>query len=241
MPLPAGYRRYPQTGKSFAAYLSNLQLKKDKTVYLYNGVPKANQLAQYAVLDISVGNKDLQQCADAVMRLRAEYLFAAKKYDAIKFNAGDGTWLSYTAWLNGTRYRLHGNKLVAIGAAAKPANNTHEILLNYLNVVFAYCGTATLPASLQPKPLAAIQPGDVFLKPGAPGHAVIVMDMATNDNGEKIYMLAQSYMPAQNIHILNNPAKLQLNPWYILNRDSVIRTPEWTFYRNQLYGWKQAG
>lgn len=35
---------------------------------MYNVAEKQNQQAQFAVLDISVGNKNLQQCADAVMR-----------------------------------------------------------------------------------------------------------------------------------------------------------------------------
>ncbi|MBS1934653.1 MAG: hypothetical protein JST96_11690, partial [Bacteroidetes bacterium] len=85
IPLPEGYRRVTAEKNSFTQWLRNIHLKKDKTVYLYNGLPKRNQSAQFAVLDISVGNKDLQQCADAVMRLRAEYLFAEKKFSEIVF------------------------------------------------------------------------------------------------------------------------------------------------------------
>ncbi|MBO9618106.1 MAG: hypothetical protein J7539_03635 [Niabella sp.] len=232
---PPGYHRLSEDQNPFAVFLRNTALKNDKTVYLYNGRPKANQQAQYAVLAVSVGNKDMQQCADAVMRLRAEYLFAAKQYAAIRFNAG-GTWLSYPDWLKGVRYQPHGNRLVI--AMSKSVPNNHETLLQFLDVVFAYCGTATLPASLQSKPLAALQPGDVLLQPGAPGHAVIVMDAAVNAQGQKVYLLAQSYMPAQSIHILKNPADREGGPWYVLNDDPVIQTPEWTFYKNQLYGWK---
>ena len=84
--MPAGYQRVPASPHSFGAFLREIPLKKSKTVYLYNGQPKINQDAQFAVLDMSIGKKDLQQCADAVMRLRAEYLFAENKNAEIKFS-----------------------------------------------------------------------------------------------------------------------------------------------------------
>ncbi len=85
IPLPLGYEREPSEEKSFAAWLLQLPLKKSNTVYLYDGTEKQNQTAQFAVLNISVGKKNLQQCADAVMRLRAEYLFDNKRFGEINF------------------------------------------------------------------------------------------------------------------------------------------------------------
>ena len=56
-------------------------------------------------------------------------------------------------------------------------------------------------------PYTSLQPGDVFIKGGSPGHAVIVVDVAIyTQTGKKVFLLAQSYMPAQQIHILVNPA-----------------------------------
>ena len=217
--LPASYKRLQAPNKSFAAYLKNLSLKKDKTVFLYNGSKKPNQHAQYAVLDISVGNKDLQQCADAVMRLRAEYFYAQGKLASIEFYNGRREKINYAAWLGGRQ-------------------SSREIFMKYLEHVFNYCGTASLPYSLKKKPMAGMQVGDILLKPGSPGHTVMVMDMAQNDKGQKIYMLAQSYMPAQDIHVLKNPMNAKLSPWYEINDKEVIDTPEWEFYSDQLYGWK---
>ena len=80
-----------------------------------------------------------------------------------------------------------------------------------------------------------MQIGDLFLKGATPGHAVIIMDMAKNKKtGEKIFLLAQSYMPAQDIHILKNPDSEQLSPWYSVNFGEVLETPEWTFEKGQL-------
>ena len=46
-------------------------------VLIYTGAQKWRQDVHAAVIDIDVGRRDLQQCADAIMRLRAEWLFAA--------------------------------------------------------------------------------------------------------------------------------------------------------------------
>jgi hypothetical protein len=213
IPLPQGYHRMASDSNSFAAWLLSRSLKKDKTVYLFNGEPKQNQSAQFAVIDISTGDKNLQQCADAVMRLRAEYLFATTQYTRISFTDNDGTIYQFTPPF------------------------TKEHLQNYLPTVFGMCGSASLSKQLNHVALNSIQPGDVLIRGGFPGHAAIVMDVAVNDEGKKIFMLAQSYMPAQDIHVLLNPTNKNLSPWYEVNQDEDIITPEYFFRRNELKRW----
>ena len=214
IPLPEGYTRIENGDDSFATWLQNVGLKKDKTVYKFDGTPKANQTAQFAVLDISVGNKDLQQCADAVMRLRAEYLFAKERYAEIIFTDNEHIV-----------YKLD-------------PPFTREHFATYLNKVFGMCGSASLAKQLKPViDINKIAAGDVIIRGGFPGHAVIVMDVAQNVEGEKIYLLAQSYMPAQDIHVLVNPAKEDLSPWYAVSEENIIHTPEYTFYKNELKAW----
>lgn len=212
IPLPKGYERVAKDG--FASFLRHLALKKDRTVYLYNGQPKANQSAQFAVLDISVGSQDLQQCADAVMRLRAEYLFAAGLFEQIMFKDNSGKVYQFNP------------------------PYTKENFGRYLLQVFGMCGSASLAKQLQAVAgLSSIQPGDVLIRGGFPGHAVIVTDVAVNAAGERIYLLSQSYMPAQDIHILVNPMDEDLSPWYKVNDGKIIRTPEYTFTSNELKRW----
>jgi hypothetical protein len=214
IPLPSGFERPKVDSNSFCAYLRNIYLKKQTNVFLYNGLPKRNQTAQYAVLDISVGNSDLQQCADAAMRLRAEYLFNQKNFEQIKFYDNDHTVYTFSPPF------------------------TREHFDKYLNRVFGMCGSSSLSKQLnRVKTFSEIQPGDVIIRGGFPGHAVIVMDVAVNDSGKKIFLLAQSYMPAQDIHVLKNPTNENLSPWYEVNGDHFILTPEYTFTKKELMRW----
>ena len=214
IPLPDGFKRESADSGSFTSYLRNIELKEQTTVYLFNGNPKNNQLAQYALLNISVGNKDLQQCADAVMRLRAEYLFAQKQFNQIVFYDNDKTAYKFSSPF------------------------TRNNFTKYLNGVFGMCGSASLSKQLKPViDFANILPGDVIIRGGFPGHAVIVMDVAVNAAGKKIYLLAQSYMPAQDIHVLKNPISEDLSPWYAVNDNNIIKTPEYTFTKNELKRW----
>lgn len=205
IPLPDGYHRVPAAIGSFGYWLRDLPLKKNKTVFLFNGHPKVNQEAQFAVLNIPVGDKDLQQCADAVMRLRAEYLFSQGKYSSILF-------------------RDNNNKAYLFQPPYTAANFNR-----YLERVFAWCGTNSLSKQLRKTAsINAITPGDVLIKGGFPGHAVMVLDVAENNEGRKIFLLAQSYMPAQDIHILRNPLQAEA-PWYETGNASKLVTPEWVF------------
>lgn len=231
IPLPAGYKRLPQPTGSFGAWLRTMALKQDNKVYLYNGQLKGNQQAQYAVLDISVGNKDLQQCADAVMRLYAEYLYAEKSFGKISFNATDGTKMAYSDWMKGDRFVLKNNRLQKVRQAAPGSGEA--CFAKYLETVFSWAGTMSLSKELIPvKDTRKLLPGDVFIRGGAPGHAVIVMDVAENAVGERIFLLAQSYMPAQNIHVLKNPGAA--SPWYAAGFSGKLLTPEWVFDASEL-------
>jgi len=221
IPLPAGYHRHPAASTCFAGWLRNIPLKKDRTVYLFNGSPKRNQDAQFAVLDIPVGRQDLQQCADAVMRLRAEWLYATGKPEAITFYTEQGRRLNLREWMQ-----------------RHPGSPGRASLDNYLITVFTYCSTRTLRRQLQPVANAdTIAAGEVLIRAGSPGHAMLVVDVAEDGQGHRVYLLAQSYMPAQDIHIVVAPDG-GLSPWYRADAAiSLIQTPEWTFKTSELCSW----
>ncbi len=226
---PAGFSAATTPKNSFAHFLSQLPCKPAGTpVRLYNGAQKANQGGVAAVLDLDAGKTDLQQCADAVMRLRAEYLFAQNRPADIHFNFTNGFRAGFSHWAAGGRIAVSGNS-VSWRQSAAP-DDSYKSLRQYLEKVFTYAGTLSLQKELKPVSLKAIQAGDVFIQGGSPGHAMIVMAVAQNAAGEKAFILAQSYMPAQDIHIVLNPQTGNQSPWFKESDAATeIRTPDWTF------------
>jgi hypothetical protein len=231
---PDSFFRPKWPANSFAAYLSEFPLLPNGTpVKLYNGELKKRQSVAAAVLDIDVGTKDLQQCADAVMRLRAEYLYQQKKYTAIQFHFTNGFNAAYSKWANGYRIKVQGNHAAWYKYTGKDFSKT--TFRQYLDMVFSYAGSLSLSKELQSKKIDSIMPGDVLIIGGSPGHAITVVDVALHKTtGKRIFLLAQSYMPAQNIHVLTNPKDHAMSPWYAIPADGKILTPEWNFTSAQL-------
>jgi Domain of unknown function (4846) len=231
---PSGFVRVEESGTSFGTFLRNLPLKPNSSnVLYYNGAPKSNRDVYDAVVNLPIGNQDLHQCADAVMRLRADYFYSQKQYDKIHFNFTNGFRVDYSKWRAGYRIAVKGNKTNWV-KTAKPSDS-YETYWKYLETVFMYAGTALLEKELKPVKNLDIHIGDIFIKGGFPGHAVIVVDLVVNSKtNQKMMLLAQSYMPAQELQILKNPNNNLLSPWYATNFGSTLKTPEWTFTSLQL-------
>lgn len=231
---PSGFERAPVQENSFAAYLRTLPLKPNGAeVHTYDGRIKRANGIYCAVVDMEIGTRDLQQCADAVMRLRGEYLYHSQQYDKIHFNFTNGFRVDYSEWMKGKRVKISGNNTSWVSSASP--SNTYQDFRKYMDLIFAYAGTLSLSKELKAVDINDMQIGDVFIQGGSPGHAVIVVDMAQNPTtGEKLFMLAQSYMPAQDTQILINPDDNNMSPWYSLNFAGDLKTPEWTFHSSDL-------
>ena len=229
---PPGYVRHE--ADSYGTYLRNLPLKRPGSpVMLYNGVEKGYQDGAYAVIDMEIGSQDLQQCADAVMRLRAEYLWHSKQYDKIHFNFTNGMRVDYIKWAQGYRIRVNGNNTAWYKATAE--DYSYQTFRKYMNQIFMYAGTASLSQELVPVRADDLQIGDIFIVGGHPGHAMVIVDMAEDKLGNKAIMVAQSYMPAQDIHIVTNLNDKRISPWYIINKDTkAVSFPEYYFKINQI-------
>jgi hypothetical protein len=233
---PAGYERVAVERGGFAEWLRSLPLKPGRPpVRLFDGREKARQDVHHAVVDMDVGARNLQQCADAVIRLRAEYLYAQGRADAITFNFTSGDRVPYARWRAGERPVVRGARVAWTKGAAPDA--TRAGFRRYLDAVFTYAGSYSLRRELAPA--SGVPAGsDVFVQGGFPGHAVLVVDVARERTGGRaVFLLAQSYMPAQEVHVLRNLERPDLDPWYPADFGDRLVTPEWTFAKEDRHAW----
>ena len=231
---PAGYERVAVAGDSFAAFLRQLPLKPlGAVVRFFDGRSKPNPGVYAAVVDLAIGRRDLHQCADAIIRLRADYLFSRQRHDDIRFRFTSGFPAEYSRWRRGERIAVRGSHARWV-RTSRPGDSPRDYWL-FLETVFAYAGTASLALELEAAAAGGPEIGDVFIQPGHPGHAVIVVDSAlSRTDGRGVFLLAQSYMPAQEIQVLLNPNDARLSPWYASDFQGMLATPEWTFKRTDL-------
>jgi hypothetical protein len=224
-PPPEGFARRPC---ETCAWFRGLPLRPGRPeVRLFDGRPKANQRAHLAVIDVDVGRRDLQQCADAAMRLWAERLFALGEDGDLCVPLTSGAALPWARWRRGERPRVEGAALRWV-PRARPSS-TPSTFRAYLDFAFTYAGTASIERRMSTRlPLEDLRPGDVFVQGGFPGHAVLVIDVAEGPDGRRAFALAQSYMPAQDVHVLDNP-RAPGRPWYELAEGEALETPEWRF------------
>lgn len=203
IPTPWGYERINGDDAAYSEFLRSLPLKsRGSDVMLYTGGKSRFQSLNYAVVDIPLLS-NAEQCADACIRLRAEYLFNSGQYGKIHFRNVNGKTMNYS------------------GGASRRAFNS------YLRNVYGLASTFSLSREMKQRPLAELQPGDVFVyaavdRPGNHkyGHAVMVVDVAVNRNGKKAFLLAEGNTPARDIHVMCNFENPFRSPWFFLDDDA---------------------
>ena len=225
---PEGFTRTEEDEGSLGEFLRNYKLKKDGSpVLLYNKEEKSNQSAHIAVFKLPLEDEDLQQCADSVMRVYAEYFKKIESYGRIQFSLSDNFKASYIRWREG--FRIHENGDSYSWSDDAEYDSSDENFKKFMRIVFAYSGTYQLENDSQLVSKDDLKIGDIFITSGNPGHVVMVVDTCTDGSGRKAFLLAQGYMPAQQFQLLKNPAHAD-DPWYYVDELSYpFQTPEYTF------------
>jgi len=224
-PTPRGYQRVDTAKNPYARWLRTIPIRTDRTnVLSYRGRPLARPASAIVMLD--VGTRDLQQCADSALRLHAEYLWHRGLGTKAKYHFTSGQLSSFSGWLAGDRFKIAGHRLEK--RRGKPRSRAHKTYRQWLTHLFIYAGTQSLRFDSEPVGTRKIEGGDFFVQPGGPGHAVVVLDVAENKSGERIALIGQGFMPAEDFHVLQSSGTVD-QVWFHLPRatDEAMSTPSW--------------
>ncbi len=225
IPPPPGFTRVAVEPGSFSAWLRGLPLRPAGTpVRNFQGgeVLAADDPLLAAVVELDVGAVDLQQCADSIIRLHAEWLWSKGRKDRIAYRFTSGHMARWTRYAAGERAEVSGTKVSWVNTGTEARSRT--AFRAYLELVFTYAGTISLASEKKRPAREDVQPGDFFVEGGSPGHTVLVLDVAVNDAGERVALLGQGSIPAQDFHVFT-PG--QGGPWFSLEAETLV-TPFWT-------------
>ncbi|MCA9665798.1 MAG: hypothetical protein KC503_09430 [Myxococcales bacterium] len=228
---PGGFERVETKRGSYGWWLRHLPLRaKGTPVRSYRGreILPGDHKALAAVVDMDVGRRDLQQCADTLMRVRGEYHFASGKPRRTRFLWAGGRRFGYAHWIEGKRPVKQGRRWVFAKKAR--ACRGYRCFRRYLTYMFAWTGTIHQMGEQRVR--GALRIGDFFIQGGSPGHVVVIVDLARDKHGKLKAMIAQGYMPAQDMHVMRAPDG---SPWFDLVPGSPVRTPIWS----NRFEWKQ--
>lgn len=222
----SGFTRESTPDNSWPQFLQNLKLEDfGKPILKYDGSEINDQQHHVAILPYDIGTLDLQQCADALIRLRAEYLFQQKKYDKIGFEFTSGDYYSWQQYYEGYRPIINRNNVRFSKSAKSTSKDSYQDFRKYLDIIYTYAGTISLSKELKTSNnKTEFNIGDLIITPGSPGHVVMVVDKISNKSQHR-YALAEGFTPAQSIHILS----INDNPWFDIKPSKDISTPRYYF------------
>jgi hypothetical protein len=221
---PPGYTRVALEEGSFGAWLRGLPLRAAGTpVRDFRGrlLRAGDDAFIAAVAELDVGSADLQQCADSIIRLHAEWQWARGQQERIAYRFTSGHRAEWKRHAAGERARVSGSRVTWVDSGK--VDGSRASFRAYLEQVFTYAGTLSLAAEGKRPGRDEVRPGDFFVLGGSPGHAVLVLDVARNAAGERVALLGQGFIPAQDFHVLSPGED---GPWFSLEGEEVA-TPFW--------------
>lgn len=220
IPLGGPWTRFEPTKATtlWPQFLRSLPLHPEGTpVVDYRGNPTG--LIPLRVVDLPLVRGDLQQCADTVLRLRATFMRDQGGDPAFRYTSG---WVSkWSAWARGDRPKVGGNSVTVSATGKIDASDT--AFEAWLTDLFMYAGTRSLVKDTLPVEggTSGLQPGDIVVYGGSPGHAVIVLDTATDKAGGRYVLVGQGFMPAQSFHVCPGP----ISGWFPVSGEILPTQP----------------
>ena len=228
-----GFTQFAAEPESWCEWLRLLPLAAPGTpVKNYRGeiVVPGDDEHLAAVVAIDIGNQDIQQSADVVLRLFAEWRWFVG--DLLMLYLSDAKLeLPLEKWRAGERLVSAGKQQKWVAQEPPQSKLDHAAFRAYLDSVFSSSDFRALIAesvAITPESLA---PGAFFLHEGHPSEVVVVLDVATSRSGERAMILMQALNPAESIHVLR-PTRDSV--WFPVHTNQPLQLP-----RTRPFSWKE--
>jgi hypothetical protein len=221
-PPPRGMRCVELAPGSWGAWLRGLPMQPPASpLRIYAGMAYPAVVTPWIAGIVDLDLRHGQDCSKTVLRLRLEYLRQAGRATEISVPTGEGDPLTWTQWARGWRPHPHGSRIL-VSAGGAPPDDSRASFDRFLGCVRLWCGTYQLEQDGRPVAPGDIQVGDFFVRPGAPGHTVLVTDLARDRRGRLYALILQGALPAQSAQILR-PRPGQV--WFLLDPTQPVVLP----------------
>lgn len=182
----------------------------------------------------------VEQCADIVVRLVAEYANGNGNADEIVFRSLSGQRIEWKRWLQG-RYAVNTDASAIIYHAGAARTETPREFDEFLTFVMSYVNTASLRRDWREVAPGDIQIGDVLIQPSClgagMGHMSMVVDACEDSAGNRLYLFVDGYTPARVPVVRQREPNKPMSAWmtpkeYLEYMDqfgpgNFYRSPEW--------------
>lgn len=184
---PKGYNRII-VNEDYSTFIRNLPIRATAFVETYTGDSVAWNSKYKIDKGLLFSGNDLEQCADWAMRLWADYHKQSGKIDTLFLFEYSGKKKQY-------------------------GNGTYE---SFLKTSFAYSNSFSLKSGARRISLEELIPGDMIVQneDGGIGHVSVILDVIENSDGERLYLIGYSFMPAQEMHIDYANSNYGVGGWY---------------------------
>jgi hypothetical protein len=220
IPPPEGFTRVDAPVGSFADWLRFLPvLPEGSPVAGPKGevIITANHPSLAVVVALQPHTAKTLTAPNIIVRLRAEYMWTTGKADDIAFHFTSGHLSTWKEWAAGLRPTVKGRNVSSAKTAPQDASRTN--FTGYLESVFQYGTVYSLFKDTDKATEPVIQAGSVFIRPGRPGHALMLLDVVTSPQGQTRVLLGEGGTPVQTFHVLRGSDG---SPWFPLSRSEPI-------------------
>ncbi len=235
---PPGFSRIAVPKGSFAEWLRHMPvLAEGSPVKTARGriVLAGDHPNLAAVIVLQPHRRGLLNSANMMIRLKAEHAWSAGDVERLGFHFTSGQTLRWRSWTRGLRPLRDAAGVRFIRTEA--AGDGREQFCRYLETLFGHTSNTSLLDDTRPAMDRTLAVGDIFLRPGRDGHAVMILDVATDSRGGVRVLLGQGGSPVRTFHVLRSDGG---SAWFPISRSQgLVLAGEAEFTMNDLRHWME--